>query len=95
MKKNNIEFKIEISPDNKMEAFGAYLSPSANEDTAKIMLNFNASLGCAIQEKDIDFYEILSETTLHEILHALEDIFKQTFNEEKIEKIIEANRNDS
>lgn len=88
---DKIEFKIEISPNNKMEAFGSYLSPSANEGTAKICLNFNASLGCAIEE-NIDFYELLSETTLHEILHALEDVFKQTFSEEKIEKIIQGNR---
>lgn len=91
LNKKDVSFKIEISPDNQMEAFGAYLSPSANEGTAKINLNFNASLGCAIEEGE-NFYEILSESTLHEVLHALEDIFKKVFDEEKIEKIVEENR---
>lgn len=86
----DIKLKIEISPDNNMEAFGCYLSPSADEGTALIKLNFAAILGCCIEEK-LDLYEVLSETTMHEIIHALEDIFKQTFSEEEVSKIIELN----
>lgn len=85
-----ISFKIEIAPDNKIKAFGCYLSPSAKEGKALIRLNFNAILGCCIEEK-LDLYEILSEVTAHELIHALEDIFKKQFNERKVRKLIEVN----
>jgi hypothetical protein len=81
-----MKLKIEISPDNRMNAFGCYFSPSAKEGTAIIKLNFCASISASDTAKD--FYEIISEVTAHEILHALQDIFKKQLSEKSIRKLL-------
>ncbi len=83
-----MEFKIEIVNNEDIPAFGGYLTPSVTDGTAKIMLNLNATFCAAIEFPEMQWKEMLAEHTVHELLHAFQEIFGRSFDEEEIEQAI-------
>ncbi len=84
-------FKIVVLKDDEIDAFGAYASTSVKEGKAIVLLNVEANLGCSI-ENDISFKEMMVETLMHEVGHALEEWFDLEFDEDRIDRITESYR---
>jgi hypothetical protein len=72
-----------------MPAYGAYKSPSARVGEAQILLNFPLIYATAAHCDD-NPSRIMAETTAHELLHALEDVFERTFSEHDVETLVAA-----
>ena len=90
MKKLDLE--IELSPHNSIEAFAAYVNHSARTGKPKIVINFRSTvMACA--EHDLHFIDFISESTVHEMIHAFQDLFKKAFDEDEVEEAIMAGRN--
>lgn len=85
MNKEN-SFKIVVLKDDEIDAFGVYASTSVKEGKAIVLLNVEANLACAI-ENDISFKEMMVETLMHEVGHALEEWFDLEFDEDRINRI--------
>lgn len=75
--------------DADMPAYGAYKSPSARAGEAQILLNFPLIYATAARFDDKP-ERIMAETVVHELLHALEDIFRRTFSEHDVEVLVAA-----
>lgn len=89
---NNIIIEINID-SLKGAGFGGYLMGSIkNEGKAKVIIDLNCMLNCIVDNPEIQFKDFFSETVLHEILHSIEDLFNKTFDEEKIENVLELAR---
>jgi len=87
----NISVFIDITDNPEIPAFASYTDGSVKEGVAEIGLNVGAHL-VASAEYDIDFEDMLAENTLHELLHALQDLFDREFDEGEIEQAIKAVR---
>jgi hypothetical protein len=85
-----IKIKIKIAPDNTCYGFGAFLRPPKKDIDKEplILLNFQASLFAAA-EFDLDFYDLLAENAVHEMLHQMQYIFKKQFGEIQVRTAIE------
>ena len=89
-KENN--FKITVFKDDEMDGFGAYASTSIKrKDGAIVLLNVDANLVTGL-EHNISFKEMVVETLMHEVGHALEEWFDLDFDEERIDRITESYR---
>lgn len=81
--------KIEINFKNlKGEGFACYLVDSVKKGKAQVEVDLEAVLNASIQEKELSFKAIFSELVLHEILHAIEDLFDKSFNHNRINHAI-------
>jgi hypothetical protein len=91
-KKANVfrTFKIKIQNDRDLPAFGAFCR-GTSEDTIEIVLNMEVSALAGVEHR-IDFYELLSETTVHELLHAFQELYKKAFDEDEVENALEQAR---
>jgi ABC-type multidrug transport system ATPase subunit len=79
-----LKFKI---INRELPAFGGFIQGSAIKGKIEILIDIEKTvLACA--SEDIDFYEFLSETTVHEMLHAFQEMYKKAFDEEQIEEAI-------
>ena len=88
------QFKLTTKRYDGREAFGAYVDKSIfDKDGAIILLNVEGTVGaCLEMNRDPDVIEVIIETLMHEFGHALEDLFKLEFNEDRIEGIVEGFR---
>jgi hypothetical protein len=84
---NEIKLKFRIENDETIPAFAGFIKDSANNGEAIFHVNMNATLFCCA-EHDIDFYEFLAENTVHELLHAFQELYKRAFNEDEIEQAL-------
>lgn len=84
-------FKITALRDDEIEAFGAYLSPSIKRSDGIVLLNIEALVELSI-EYDVDLKELIVETLMHEIGHALEEWYDLSFDEDRIDRIINSFR---
>lgn len=84
--------KLKFNIVNKeLPAFGGFIQGSAIKGKIEILIDTEkTALACA--HEDIDFYEFLSETTVHEMLHAFQELYKKAFDEEQVENAIEQAR---
>jgi hypothetical protein len=85
------KFKVVVLKDDEIEAFGAYASTTVKKGEAIVLLNIEANLGVAI-EHEISFKELLIETLMHEVGHALEEWYDLDFDEDRIDRITESYR---
>lgn len=85
------KFTIEVQKDDEIDAWGAYVQNSVYEEKAIVLINIKANLITSIEQK-ISLKEMIVETLMHEVGHALEEWFDLDFNEERIESIIESYR---
>lgn len=85
---------IHITRDDSIPAFAAYCSPSIKEEDAGLVLLNIAATFCSVAEypDDIGAKEVLIESIMHEVGHALEEYLGLEFDEERIEKIVEQYR---
>lgn len=83
------ELKITITPKNDIPAFAGYLSGSVREPEAKIVVNIEGMVNAAAnKDNGISFKDIFTTSVVHEILHAVEDIYHREFDEEEVESVI-------
>lgn len=84
--------KLKFNILNKeLPAFGGFIQGSAINGEIEILIDTSGTvLACA--DEDIDFYEFLSETTVHEMLHAFQEMYKKAFDEEQVENAIQQAR---
>ncbi len=84
--------RVEIENDSELPSFGAYLAGTAPEGTAAIKINFTALFAAIADEGDEiaseDWKQIVSDTIVHELLHAFEDMLGKAFSEVRIEESI-------
>ena len=90
MSKEN-SFNIVVLKDDEIDAFGAYASTSVKEGEAIVLLNVEANLGTSL-EHEIPLKEMMVETLMHEVGHALEEWFDLEFDEERIDRITQSYR---
>ena len=87
-------FKVQIIKNDEIDGFGAYATPSIKTNEFGVVLfNLEANLGASIENEEVSFKEMLIETIMHEVGHALEEFYNLEFDEERIERIIETYRN--
>jgi hypothetical protein len=81
--------KFSITPKNDIPAFAGYLSGSVREPEAKIVVNIEAMVnGSVDRENDISFEEIFTTSVVHEMLHAVQDMYKREFDDEEVENVL-------
>lgn len=71
--------------------FGGYLASSAREKgKAKIIIDLDAMLyACADNKNELSLKDFFKETVVHEMLHAIEDLFAESFDEDRVNAAIE------
>lgn len=90
-KKLNLE--ITIAADNTIEAFAAFVNydkQDSDDNKYKILINFNAMFGAMVENNDfgIIYKEFFAENVVHEMLHMIQKIFEQSFDEDEVEQAI-------
>ena len=83
--------KVTIS-DETMPAYGAYLSPSARQGKAQVVLDFALHYATA-KHCGEDFVPLLSQSATHELGHALQELLGRAFSESDVERIAQAAQN--
>ena len=86
------EIRVSITEDDDLPAFAGFVAGSTKNEV-RIKVNIPVTLlVCA--EHDIDFYELLAESTVHEMLHAFQELYKKAFDEEEVEEaLLQARKN--
>jgi hypothetical protein len=77
--------------NGELPAFGGFIQGSAINGTAEIIID-TAGTALACADENIDFYDFLAESTVHEMLHAFQEMYKKAFDEEQVETAIEQAR---
>jgi len=78
-----------ITPDNAIPAFAGYLSGSVRQPEAKVIVNIEAMVNAAAdKENEISFEEIFVTSVVHEMLHAVQDLYRRNFDEEEVERVL-------
>ena len=77
--------------NEELPAFGGFIQGSTIKGTAEILID-TAGTALACADENIDFYEFLAESTVHEMLHAFQEMYKKAFDEEQVENAIEQAR---
>lgn len=95
-----IDLQITIAANNKIPAFAGYVNYFGKDKAKKqprIIVNFNAMFSAMVENEDFDisYKEFFAENVVHEMLHMIQDIFSQAFNEEEVEEAILKCRNES
>lgn len=87
------DLKIELLPDNEIEAFAGYVNYEGGftkDECPQILINFRSMLITAAEE-DMNAKEYkawFAENVVHEMLHMIQAIFKQAFDEEEVDDAI-------
>lgn len=85
-----MEFKVSIKPNNDIPAFAGYLSGTVREPEIRVVLNIEAMVNCAAEkENDISFQELFTVSLAHELLHAVQDLYRKSFDEEEVERVLD------
>lgn len=84
-----MNLKVSITPNNDIPAFAGYLSGSVKDPEIKVVVNIEAMVNAAA-DKDVDFSfeQIFTSSVVHELLHAVQEIFHREFDDEEIERVI-------
>jgi hypothetical protein len=86
-----LTISLSIKPDNEIPAFAGYLSGSIKDPEIRVVINIEAMVNAvADKENEITFEEIFTTSVVHELLHAVQEIYKREFSEEEIEKVLMA-----
>lgn len=85
-----IDLKIILESDNEIPAFAGYGNHTGKEGAPKIVFNFMAMLMACAENGDtaIDYKMFFADSIVHEMLHMIQDIFDQAFDEKEIEHAI-------
>jgi len=86
----NLDLKITLAADNNIPAFGAFVNyfGKKKDREPRIMINFNATFSAIVENPGIAYKEFFSESVVHEMLHMVQGIFGQAFDEEEVESAI-------
>lgn len=84
------EIKFTITPDNDIPAFAGYLSGSLSKlPEARVVVNIEAMVNAAAdRDNEISFKEIFTTSVVHEMLHAVQELYKREFDEEEVEGVL-------
>ena len=81
-----IKFNIK---HGELPAFGGFIQGSAINGEIEILIDSNSSVLVSSEYDDINFYDLLAENTVHEMIHAFQELYKKAFSEEEVEMAIE------
>ncbi|WP_169701531.1 hypothetical protein [Desulfobulbus propionicus] len=85
-----LEIKFSIKPNNEIPAFAGYLSGSVAEPEAKIVVNIEAMVNaCADKTNEISFEEIFTTSVVHEMLHAVQELYRREFDEQEVDDVLD------
>lgn len=91
-----IDLKITIAADNHIPAFAGFVNyhDKRRNKEPRIVVNFNAMFGAIVEDEDfgITYKEFFAENVVHEMLHMIQNIFGQAFDEDEVEQAIMACR---
>ncbi len=79
---------IQINFKPILKGFGYFLIGSAKKGKAQVVLDIESFLNICIENKEVKFKEIFTETVLHEILHVVEELFDKSFSHKRINTAI-------
>ena len=85
------KIEIKLKPNNEIPAFAGYVNHSvADPSGPEIVFNFRAMLfSCAEHnEGSKDYKRYFADSVVHEMLHMVQDMFDQAFNEDEVEDAI-------
>ena len=98
MSNKKIDVKIDLIADNNIPAFGGFVNHLGEDEAFKIVVNFNSMFRAIVEEPEafdgMTYKEFFAETVVHEMLHMIQGIFKQAFDEEEVENAIMQCRKD-
>lgn len=83
-----MKFTIETKPLDG--GFAGFVEGSMIKGEAKIFID-TGMIALALAEENAkpeEFYEILSDCTVHEMLHAFQEMYKKEFDEDQVEDAI-------
>ena len=89
-----INLKITIAADNHIPAFAGFVNyfDKSRQNEPRIVVSFNAMFGAMVTDDEEDFgctfKEFFAENVVHEMLHMVQQIFEQAFDEEEVENAI-------
>lgn len=81
------KIKVQIKT-GQLPAFAGFVKGSAIKGRIKIIVDTENNILCCA-EHDIDFYELLTENTVHEMLHVFQELYKKAFDEDQVHYAIE------
>ena len=77
----------------ELPAFGGFIQGSAINGEIEILIDSNNSILVASEYNDINFYDLLAENTVHEMIHAFQELYRKAFSEEEVEAALEQGKN--
>lgn len=84
------EFKLLVHLDSSMPAFMAYLAESVHTGTIEMKINLPAMVLAAKDAgNSITLEEVFVSSFGHEVLHAVQDLFRAELDEDQVEQIVE------
>lgn len=85
-----IDLKITLEAANDIPAFAAYCNYSGRKGSPKMVFNFMGMvISCAEQGDSAKEYKMyFAESVVHEMLHMIQDIYDQVFDEDEVEDAI-------
>jgi len=73
----------------KGEGFAGFLADSVKmTGEADVIIDIDAMLNCVVDNPELSFKQIFTESVLHEILHGVEELFDKSFDEEAINNAV-------
>lgn len=85
-----MKIAFSIKPNNNIPAFAGYLSGSVKEPEAKIVVNIEAMVNAAAEyHEEVSFEEIFTTSVVHEMLHAIQELYGREFDESEVERAVE------
>jgi hypothetical protein len=81
------QIKVSITADNDIPAFAGYLSGSVKDPEIKVVVNIEAMVNTAAED-EISFEELFTTSVVHELLHAIQELYGKGFDEEEVERVL-------
>ena len=86
---HRLTIPLSIKPDNEIPAFAGYLVGSVKEPEVKVVVNIAAMVNATVdEENEITFKEIFTTSIVHELLHAVQEIYEREFDEDEVEEVL-------
>lgn len=85
--------KVRIERQDNLEGFAAYLTPSLTQNgEGVVLMNIEATFHSAVLPEEESPIDIMIESIMHEVGHALQEFFGKEFSEEQVESVVEKYR---
>lgn len=83
-----MKLQFSIKEKRPRPSFGSYIAGSAINGEIQILTDISQHLIYCAENPKIDFYDLISEISVHEMIHAFQELYKRAFDEEEVEDAI-------